>query len=151
VMEQTDSLTVLATWLQDLLSDPAWMSANGIAVVMYGDQEKIPQVPLLCVEPSEKARDIVGAPRRAEQVFEIFILIYFGGLQDTQLTRQQTDQIAEATETRIHQDNTCAGLVYESHVSRITSGVANKGGSLMRATRITFHAKSRVQLPMTGV
>jgi hypothetical protein len=150
-VEQTDSLSVLAIWVQDLLSDPAWMAANNIALVMYGDQDKVPQVPLVCVEPSEKARDLVGAPRRTEQVFELFILIYFGGLQDTQLNRQQTDQIAEAVETRLHQDSKCAGLVYESHVSRVTSGVANKGGSLMRATRLTFNARSRVQLPMTGV
>jgi hypothetical protein len=148
VAELTDSLTVFADWVKNYLDDETWRTSVGIAQVLYGDQEKINVVPLVCVEPSQKSRDFNGAPRRTQIDFEIYILVYYGTLQDTQLNRAEVDRIAEAVETRLHAALTCDGLVINSLVTNLTSGAANKGGTLMRATRLTFTARSQVQLPM---
>jgi hypothetical protein len=146
--ELTDSLTVWADWVKNYLDDPTWRDAAGIKQVLYGDQEKIGVVPLVCVEPSDKSREFVGAPRRTEISFEVFVLVYYGTMQSTAANRRDVDTIAEAVETRLHTALTCGGLVINSLVTNLTSGVANKGGSLMRATRLTFTATSRVNLPM---
>jgi hypothetical protein len=146
--ELTDSLTVWADWVKNFLDDATFKADAGIASVMYGDQEKIAVVPLVCVEPSDKTRTFVGAPRRTQINFELFILIYYGTMQTTAENRKDVDTIAEKVEARLHEALTCDGLVINSLVTDLTSGAANKGGSLVRATRLTFTATSRVNLPM---
>lgn len=146
--ELTDSLTVWADWVKEYLDDEDWRTATGIAMVLYGDQERIGQVPLVCVEPSEKSRSFAGAPRRTSIDFEVYVLVYYGTMQSTAANRKDVDRIAEAVEARLNGALTCGGLVINSLVTNLTSGVANKGGSLMRATRLTFTATSRVNLPM---
>jgi hypothetical protein len=147
VLELTDSLTVWATWVKDFLDDEAWRAEVGIQQVMYGDQDKIPVVPMVCVEPSSKRRDFNGAPRRTQIDFEVYVLVYYGTLQDTQLNRAEVDRIAEAVEARLHEAQRCDGLVISSLVTGLDSGAANKGGALMRATRLTFTARSQIMLP----
>jgi hypothetical protein len=146
--ELTDSLTVWADWVKSYLDDETWRTAAGIAQVLYGDQESIAQVPLVCVEPSEKRREFNGAPRRTAIEFELFVLIYYGTLQAAALNRKEVDEIAERVEQRLHTALTCDGLVINSLVTNLTSGAANKGGKLIRATRLTFTATSRINLPM---
>lgn len=150
-MPLTDSLVEFALWVRDNLKDEQFMATAGIAEVLYGDQDKVGKVPLVCVEPSEKRRMLNGAPRRTEVALEVYILIYHGRIQDTQLNRQETDELAEAVEKRLHLDPTCGSLAVHSLVSNLSSGVANKGGALLRATRLTFTATSQVMLPMAGV
>lgn len=146
--ELTDSLSVWAEWVKDYLNDATWRDAAGIKMVMYGDQEKIPVVPLVCVEPSDKRREFNGVPRRTAIGFELFILIYYGTIQDTQANLKQCMDIAEAVEARLHHALTCDGLVINSLVTNVTPGASNKGGAMMRATRLTFTAESRINLPM---
>jgi hypothetical protein len=144
----TDSLTVWATWTQTTLSDPTWSAAHGIQAVIYGDQQKIAVSPTICIEPSSKPRTFNGLPRKTEIDFEAAVLVYFGSLADTQTTRKNCDILAEAVEARLHTFPTCGGLVISSLVSNLESGVANKGGTLMRAARLTWTAKSQVMLPL---
>lgn len=150
-MPLTDSLVAITGWVYDHLNDSAFMETAGISQVLYGDQDKINTTPLVCVESSEKRRALNGAPRRTQVDFEVFILIYHGKIQDTQTTRRETDMLAEAVETRLHSDPTCGSNAVDSLVSNLSSGVSNKGGALYRATRLTFTARSQVQLPMAGV
>lgn len=149
--ELTDSLTVFADYTMNLLSDPTFMTVQGIQRVNYGDVDKVDVVPLVCVEPSSKPRAFNGTPRRTEVNFEVYVLIYYGTLAGTQANRRQTDLIAEAVEKRLHSDPQCGGLVISSLVTGIDSGVANKGGAILRASRLTWTGKSQVQLPMAGV
>lgn len=144
----TDSLVVWMDWTVAYLKDPTWMTAQGIKQVLYGDQDKVPVSPLICVEPNTKPRSFNGVPRRTEINFEAYVIIYFGSLSDTQTIRRQCDLIAEAVEARLHSRPTCGNLVISSLVSNLESGVANKGGTLMRATRLTWTAKSQIMLPM---
>lgn len=150
-MELTDSLTEFALWVKSNLEDPTFMSMLGIKSVTYGDQEKLAVVPTVCVEPSGKNRNYNAAPRRTAVSLEVFVLIYHGSLQSVQENRKEADQLAEDVESRLHLDPTCGGLVISSYVSNLSSGVANKGGTILRATRLTFTAQSQVMLPMAGV
>jgi hypothetical protein len=150
-MALTDSLVTFSQWVKTHLEDAAFLASSGIQMVTYGDQEKIAATPTVCVEPSEKGREYNGAPRRTLVRFEIFILIYHGSLQSVQQNRKEADQLAEAVEARLHDDPTCGSLVVSSLVSNLSSGVANKGGTLLRATRLTFTAQSQTMLPMAGV
>ena len=149
--ELTDSQTVFADWTVNWLGDTTWMAAQGIAQVLYGDQDKINVVPLVCVEPSDKIRQFNGAPRRTQVDFEVYVYIYYGGLQDTQISSKKANEIAEAVEARLHTNHNCDGLVISSLVSAVTSGAVNKGGALIRATRITWTARSQMMLPYVGV
>lgn len=145
-MALTDSLVSVSNYVLSLLQDPTWMTANNVAQVLYGDQDKIGPVPLICVEPSQKERQLNGAPRRTEVDMEINVIIYFGILQDNEANRKGADQLAEAVEARLHSNSTCGSLVIHSMVSNLSSGVANKGGSLYKAARLTFTAKSQIML-----
>jgi hypothetical protein len=146
--ELTDSLTVWAEWVRNYLDNETWKTEAGIAQVLYGDRDRIGVVPLVCIEPSEKGRRFVGAHRRTEIDFEVYVLVYYGTMQATADNRKEVDAIAEAVELRLNSALTCDGLVINSLVTNLTSGVANKGGSFIRATRLTFTATSRVNLPM---
>lgn len=146
-MALTDSLVTMSYYVLGLLQDATWMQQNGVTQVLYGDQEKVGQVPLICVEPSQKSRQLNGAPRRTEVDMEINVIVYYGILQDNELNRKGADLLAEAVEARLHSDSTCGSLAIASLVSNLSSGVANKGGSLYKASRLTFTTNSQVQLP----
>jgi hypothetical protein len=146
--ELTDSLTTWTDWVKEYLDDETWRTATGISAVMYGDQEKIATIPLVCVEPSEKRREFNGTGRRTRLDFEVFILIYHGAMATAAENRQAVDTLAEEVEARLHTALTCDGLVINSLVTNLTSGAANKGGTLIRATRLTFTAQSQMHLPM---
>lgn len=146
-MPLTDQLTTWATWTRDWLRDPTWMTAQGIQQVFYGDVDNVGPTPLVCVVPGSKARVLQGAPRKTEVNFELVVIVYLGRLADTEATLQASDAAAEAVETRLHSNQTCGGIVIHSLVTDLTSGVTNKGGNLIRATRLTWTAKSQVLLP----
>jgi hypothetical protein len=150
-MPLTGSIVDIADYCLAQLSDSDWMTANSVQQVLYGDQNKIGLTPLICVEPSEKARELVGVPRRTQVDMDVHVLVYYGKIQDVQLNRREGDLLPEAVEARLHEDPTCGGLVTNSMVSRLVSGFANKSGTLIRTTRLTFSVQSRVQLPMAGV
>jgi hypothetical protein len=147
-MPLTDRLSVFAGWVFDLLNDETFKTQESIVNVIYGDVERIGGTPTVCVEPSEKRRDYNGAPRRTSVALECYVIIYYGTIQSSQENRKEVDSIAEDIEARLHADPTCGSLVIDSHVSRLESGVANKGGTFHRATRLVFTARSQVQLPM---
>ena len=48
-------------YIETLLSDNA--DALGIEAVYYGDQDRLPVTPAVCVEPDNKARNLKGAQR----------------------------------------------------------------------------------------
>ncbi|HVI79822.1 MAG TPA: hypothetical protein VM715_16970 [Candidatus Acidoferrum sp.] len=148
--ELTDSLTVFAEWTKNWLDDATFKQEAGIAQVLYGDQERIGAVPLVCIEPSAKSRDLVGLPRKTQIDFEVFVLMYFGTLENTQTNRLGADRLAEAVETRLHSNPNCDGLVVHSLAVRLDSGAVNKGGSMIRASRLTWTARSQLILPLLG-
>lgn len=124
-----------------------------VQAVFYGDQDRIAVTPTVCVEPSDKTRELSGAPNMTENTFEIFILVYHNKVQDNQLTRKEVDQVAYEIEQLLHQDLQLkvAGVPKLIHgfVMRNESGYVFKGGTLYRTARLTYRGKNKTSLPVS--
>jgi hypothetical protein len=121
--------------------------------VWYGDQDRIRTTPTVCIEPSDKTRDLAGAPSMTENTFEIFILVYHNKIQDNQTTRKEVDQLAFEIEFLLHQDLqlATAGVPRLIHgfVMRNESGYVWKNGTLYRTARLTYRGKNKTSLPVS--
>jgi hypothetical protein len=117
--------------------------------IVYGDQDKIPDTPYICVEPNEKNRlETGGGMQKVYRVeMDLYIYVYHSKVQSVTTQRRDADVLSEEIEDTLHLDNHCDGLVIDSYVSKNESGTSNKNNSLIRANRITFHTISRQQLP----
>lgn len=145
-MPNTDSLLTFSLAVRNLLSTNA--VALGLKGVFFGDRNKIPFVPAACVEPVDKRRELAGAPRRTENTFQVYVLIYHALVDDTERTLTESLTRAEAVETLLHADPQLGGLVIHGLVRSLESGVAYKQ-SLFRATRLTFEGLTKTNLPLS--
>lgn len=147
-MVHIDSLATFAQNVKDLIDANAL--ALGIKAVYYGDQNKIPVVPAVCVEPTMKSRQLAGAPRMAENRLEVYVLIYHARLQDVQVTRKECDEFAEDVERVLHADAQLSGTVIHSMVEALESGYAKRSGTEFRSSRLTFAALTKTLLPYSA-
>lgn len=153
----TDSMAQLCLWTQKLYETNK--ETLGLEDVFYGDQERIPRVPALCVETGEKNRELNGAPRRTLVTLTFYLIVYHelvGNENVTRDTREKVDKLAESIETLFHQDGQMKDSVkdpdfpdqvIDSMVVLMEHGYQQKKNSLYRATRLTIQATSQVQLP----
>lgn len=128
----------------------------GIKRVYYGDQERIPETPSVCVEPGGKTRELNGMPRRTEVTMVCFIFVYHYRLASPEDIREENDELAETIEAFLHTDAqlrvATVPTVIDSMVRGVESGISNKGrNSLFRASRLTFEARSQVLLPSNAL
>lgn len=121
--------------------------------VFYGDQDRIPSTPTVCVEPSDLVRQLQGAPNMTLNQFELFILCYHNKVQDNQLSRKEVDQLAFEVMHFLHQDLqlVVAGspLLIRGFVERIESGYVFKAGTLYRTARLTYRGQNKTSLPVS--
>jgi hypothetical protein len=121
--------------------------------VFYGDQDRIPRTPAICVEPNDKSRTLAGVPNMTENIFEIYLMIYHNKVQSNETTRLEVDQLAYAVELFLHQDlqltNGDAADPYMIHgfVRSNESGYTYKAGTLYRTARLTWYGKNKTSLP----
>jgi len=121
----------------------------GLKAVYYGDQDKLPVSPVVCVEPDTKVRDLKGVPRKTEVTVTVYLMVYHSEITDVQTNRYSADELAEAVETLVHQDPQLDGLVVHCMITRVESGYSNKANSIMRSSRLTFEATTQELLPMS--
>lgn len=144
----TDSLYLVTDYLYTLLDGYKASFTPAVQDVYYGDQKQIPRTPAITVAASQKTRDLAGAPRRIENVFEVFINIYFSKVGAIALNHRGADQLAEAVEAKIHEDIVFDGLVINSLVVLNESGFLNRDNSQFRGNRLIVRAVSKTLLPM---
>lgn len=148
----TDSVDTIAQYVIDKLkvNSSVLKSANGIAVdsadIYYGDQEKFPRTPSICVDPGNLKRDLQGVSYRTDNSFVLYIIIYHAKIQDNQLTRKEVQQISEAVETLLHQDPQLGGYVIHSYCTLNESGYVYRQNTMYRTNRITFEPYSKTRL-----
>jgi len=118
----------------------------GLKDVWYGDQELIPRTPAVAVESGSKTRELTGAPDVTTNRFTVFVLTYMAKIQDVQTTRKMADQLAEAIELLLHDDTTIGGLVIFGMCTSVEPGYAIRGGTLMRAARITWEGFTKLRM-----
>lgn len=144
-MALTDSLIDVTTYIEQKLE--ANKATLGLQDVFLGDQDRIPRTPTACVEPGGKTQSLDGAPRRVAIFMEVYVILYHTEVRDVQQNVKEATQLAEATADVIHQDDDLGGSVIHNYVTDSQPGYVSRGRVLMRATRITVQAQSKVQLP----
>lgn len=148
----TDSVDVITQYVIDKLRANASLlkTSTNIAVdaqdIYYGDQEKFPRTPSVCVDPGNRQRTLQGVSFRTDNAFTIYILVYHARIQDNQITRKEAQQISEAIETLLHQDPQLGGNVVHSFCSLNESGYVYRTGTMYRTNRITFEPYSKTRL-----
>lgn len=141
----TDDFEAITQAMVDFLKTNA--TALGLVVddIYYGDMELIARTPTVTVESGPATFTLVGAPRRTDNVFNVYILVYFSKVQDVQVTRKECDQKAQLIKKKID-TFPAIGNVIHGYVRAIEPGYATRGRELLRAARITFEGTSRTQL-----
>lgn len=124
----------------------------GLKGVFYGDQDKLSATPIACVEPDMKDNISISPFRKLEIEMTIYIVVYHSLVESAQLNRKDADNMADAIETLIHLDKGLLRLdgtarVTHCYIKRIASGYVKKGSSVVRASRLTFSARTQNQLP----
>jgi hypothetical protein len=121
--------------------------ALGVVDVFYGDQATLPHTPAVCVSPGTKAREFAGATLTTANMFETYVYVYFGKVQDVQANLHSAQTLADAIEPLVQADITLGGIVISTLCTQNEPGLINKQGSLMMGNRLTFQSMSRTRLP----
>jgi hypothetical protein len=119
----------------------------------YGDQEKIPQVPAVCVELGDKARELEGAPNMTLNEFEVFILVYHMSAERSATeVRKEVDNLAYEIERWLHSDlqltlgNPTTPALIHGYVRINESGYAFKNSTLYRSARLVYVGRNKTSL-----
>lgn len=147
-MPNTDSFVVVTKAIESKLKLPASVATLGLDSaedVTYGDQEKIPRTPFICVESGPKIRELsgIGGKGRTDNRFTVFIMCYISEVRSVQLNREEADTLAEQVELLLHEDVTLGGKVIHGFVTGIEPGFSTRSGKLMRVARITWQGLTK--------
>lgn len=118
----------------------------GLAAVYYGDQELIPEFPAVAVEPAPKSRSI-RSTHEYEIRLRVTVFIHHEKIQSSQLTRKQTDALAEDVEVALHEDRSFGGMLINSFVVSSDPGVSLRRTAgeqvMLRTTRLSWEGLSK--------
>lgn len=149
----TDSQDVLTQYIVDKLK--ANYAALTTAVdgevgsaddVYYGDQEKFPRTPSICVEPGTLDRELQGVSYTALNTITFYIFVYHAKVQDNQLTRKEVQQVSEAVTALLHLDPQLGGYAIHSFAATNESGYVYRKDTQYRTNRITFQVTTKTRL-----
>lgn len=115
----------------------------GIHAVYFGDQNLIPDFPSVVCESFVKDRVLAESGFHYHLTIQAGIIIYHGKIQASEITKKETEELAEDVESLVMQDNTLNGLIIHGFVSRIQPGVSIKNEVMLRASRLTYEAESK--------
>lgn len=144
-MPLTASAETVATAVLGVVN--AAMNTLGVAVTYYGDQTILDKMPAVCVSPGNKTREFQGASLMTENLFETYVFVYYGKIQDVQANLHGAQTMADALEATVHQDITLGGIVTWTLCTQNEPGMINKMGSLLMGNRLTFQSRSKTRLP----
>lgn len=146
-MPLATKLSEVCDALVELLRDASEDLGIAEGGVFYGDQERIPVSPAVCVEPNTKKSVLKGAGRMTEVDLEVYLLVYHSDIRNVQANRRDADKLAEAIADLVNVDGTFSGLAIHCYVSESQSGYSNKQNTTLRSTRVTFALTSQERLP----
>lgn len=141
----TDSTEVVANYILTMMQGV--QVANGIRDVFYGDEQKLPHTPTVCVVPGPESEVYQGAGGRPVMItFLTYVMVYFAKLADKQQNVHASLTLATTLKHVIHADVTLGGNVIDCLVTNVDPGMALKSGTLMDASRLTLRSRSKVVL-----
>jgi len=145
----------VATRIFDLMSDNKTALLTSQGTLLYGDQNRIPTTPTLCVESGATARVLagVGGRGRTENDLVCYLLLYWAKVDTNQKTKKDSELCAEAIAYYLDSNVTLerngdGGIVIHGYVSSIEPGYSrrNEGSTLMYSVRLTWTGKSKTIL-----
>lgn len=150
----TDSVDTVTQYVVDKIKIAATahdiVTTSGVTLdsadIYYGDQEKFPRSPSVCVDPGSRTRTLQGVSYRTDNNFSIYILVYHAKIQDNQQTRKEVQQLSEQIETLLHADPTLGGYVVHCFCGLNESGYVYRQNTMYRTCRITFDVYSKTRL-----
>lgn len=153
-MSQAQYPSEVSTRIHAILDFPAKKEVliGPLGSLFYGDQDKLPTTPAVCVEAGTTSRTSVGAQRLTTHNHECFILVYHSKVQDVETNKLESEQIAEGIAKELDRNpflvgpNGEEGVVIDGYCSRIDPGYAVKEGTLYKAVRIQWNGISRTIL-----
>jgi hypothetical protein len=116
--------------------------------VAYGDQERIPFVPFVCIEPGTVRITPNGTQRRNMVEILTHVIVYHGEVRSVQTNLREADELAEAIRVLCNSDPTCGGLSIDCYVREVEPGYQKRGNSLFRASMLTIEARQQELLPL---
>lgn len=143
-MPYTELGTIITQRLYDIIDSNK--ATLGVFAVYYGDQTLIPDFPSVVCESFAKDRVLVESGFKYHLTLRTGIIVYHGKIQASEVTKKETEELAEVIEALVMEDNTLGGTIVHGYVSRIEPGVAIKNEIMLRASRLTYEAESRKNL-----
>lgn len=147
----------IQTLLADKVDDPTFFTP-AITRVYYGDQDKLPAVPAVCIEPISKVRSWPPTPSDVTQnTLSVAIYIYHASQDPTsgpEETRYIVDRLAETIEEFLNvnhrqlRDANGNDLVIYSYVVENESGYTYRKGSTYRTARLTWRGLTKTRLTL---
>jgi hypothetical protein len=122
--------------------------------VLYGDQDRLPTTPTICVEAGVTDRALAGAQGpngRVQNELNCDIIVYYAKVDSNQVTKRAAEQVAEATAQFLDANprlelSSDGGIVIHGFVTRIDHGYARKQRTLMYGSRLTWVGKTKTML-----
>lgn len=147
-MPLTDDIVLVADALKLIVESTK--PTLKIKDVYYGDQERIPRNPSVCLETGETSRELNGAPRRVAVSMTVYLMVYHNALKAGAAgQRRENDMLAKLLQDELHKNEhkDLGGLIVHGFCTRAEAGWQQKSDGLWQATRITYEAQSQVLLP----
>ena len=129
--------SVISQAIVDLLKDTRSLQVHDI---FYGDQNAIPRVPTITVEPAEKRRRYNQTGLQTNVDLEVAIMVYHARITDLQVSQKELDERTEAIEDALHANTTLDGLVINGLVESIVPGFVTRGREVFIGSRLTWTA-----------
>jgi hypothetical protein len=153
---QTSKSTVVTQAIYDIVDaakltvDPQGDPVN----VFYGDIQKIPSYPTVCVFSGPKTREHSGSLQRYRVGFTTILQCYICKYEETSsVTRKKAELFGEAIEDLIHNSLTLVnrvgsvGVVVDGFIMSSEPGYSVRGTTKIQAVRLTHTAFNQTNIP----
>ena len=114
--------------------------------IFYGDQDKLPDGVVVCVEPFVKRNSLYAATWKLEHTFQAYVYVYISRIQSPQQSRLECDALAEQLEALIHTSRTMGNTSIATWVENIEFGYSTKDTGIVRSAKLVVEARAVTQL-----
>ena len=141
--------SVITQALVDLIT--AAHVPTDLQVVYYGDQKRIPYVPSATVYSGDMGRDFNQTGLQYEIMLTTYINLYHAAIGDVQTITKDLDELAELVSQTVNlartlPDGAGAQRIIHGHISSVSPGFAERGGSLFIAHQMVHTSITRQQV-----
>jgi hypothetical protein len=115
-----------------------------IEAIYYGDERLIPSYPAVCVDPGPMTRMYTQTGFMTDNRIILYIIVYHGPVQTSEMNRKECDQLAVNLMNEIHTDLTLGGRVINGLCTELEPGATlTETQEFVKAHRITWSAISK--------